>query len=345
MLSRCLIFLALCIFTITLHAQDRAVPTLKLGDPAPPLRMRAWLKGAPIENLEKGKVYVLEFWATWCAPCRKNIPRLSELARKFRGKVTVAGIGVYEEGIDNFKKVKAFVDSLGGKMDYAVASEDSNYMATGWMQAFGESAIPHAFVINAEGQVAWIGHPMYLEKILPQVLNNTLEIQKLQAKRELDRYLDSLDREMYYRLIPYRERPDLALVAINSILIDEPLLEYAPVMASQTFAALLKTDMQKAYEYGKMVIVTPTYDYPAFSQIIGAIKHYSDKLQLPPEIYRLGAEAVQELINAIPFPEEVEMSKYYNNMADWYERAGDTSKARDARQKAEKDLKSKKTVH
>lgn len=345
MLCRHLILQVLCIFTINLHAQDRARPSLKLGDPAPPLRLRAWLKGAPIENLEKGKVYVLEFWATWCAPCRNNIPRLSVLAKKFRGKVTIASIGVYEEGIDNFKKIKTFVDSMGSRMDYAVASEDSNFMATDWLNAFGESAIPHAFVVNAAGQVAWIGHPRFLENILPQVLNNTWDIQKLQAKRERDRYLDSLDREMYYRLLPYRERPDLALMAINSILINEPLLEYAPVIASQTFSALLKTDMQKAYEYGKMAIVTPTYDYPAFSQIIGTIKYYSDKLQLPPQIYQLGAEAVQELINSIPFPEEVDMSKYYTDMTDWYERAGDKSKAIAARQKAAKELKRKKTIH
>lgn len=50
--------------------------TLKAGDPAPPLKIEKWLKSGPIERFEKGKVYVLEFWATWCPPCIASMPHL-----------------------------------------------------------------------------------------------------------------------------------------------------------------------------------------------------------------------------------------------------------------------------
>ncbi len=40
-------------------------PTLHIGDPAPPIKVQTWLRGEPITQFEKGKVYVVEFWASW----------------------------------------------------------------------------------------------------------------------------------------------------------------------------------------------------------------------------------------------------------------------------------------
>jgi hypothetical protein len=53
------------IITVTTHAQVIPInpsPSLNIGDTAPPLRIREWIKGTPIENFEKGKIYVVEFW-------------------------------------------------------------------------------------------------------------------------------------------------------------------------------------------------------------------------------------------------------------------------------------------
>ncbi|MFM7297514.1 MAG: TlpA family protein disulfide reductase, partial [Planctomycetota bacterium] len=53
------------------------VEGLGVGDPAPRLRVGSWLKGEPIAGFEAGRVYVVEFWSTWCLPCEKSIPLLS----------------------------------------------------------------------------------------------------------------------------------------------------------------------------------------------------------------------------------------------------------------------------
>src|SRR3569833_317608 len=110
-----------CIIAVITHAQSDQSPLLIIGDPAPPLRVREWLKGTPVQSLEKGKVYVVEFWATWCIPCIAGMPHLSDLARKYKDNVTVIGIDIYESKarpVKSDKKVKAFVDSFGNLMDF-----------------------------------------------------------------------------------------------------------------------------------------------------------------------------------------------------------------------------------
>src|SRR5581483_11860735 len=98
----------------------RAEGELNVGDPAPKLEVKEFVKGEPVKSLEKGKVYVVEFWATWCGPCRATIPHLTEL-QKAHKDVTFIGVSVYEREAD---KVKPFIKEMGDKMDYRVAVDD-----------------------------------------------------------------------------------------------------------------------------------------------------------------------------------------------------------------------------
>ena len=76
------LLLLLCVIAIATRAQNEQHPSLNIGDPAPPLRIREWIKGEPVQGFEKGHVYILEFWATWCRPCIAAMPHLSALAEK-----------------------------------------------------------------------------------------------------------------------------------------------------------------------------------------------------------------------------------------------------------------------
>lgn len=339
--------------TVTIHAQEVSPPLVHIGDSAPPLRLRGWLKGAPVQSFEKGTVYVVEFWATWCGPCKAEMPHLSALAGEYKDKITFIGIDVYEKRTTPLAKIKAFVDSMGDRIDYKVAAEDSNFMTAGWLYASGEQVfgIPRSFVVNAEGRLAWIGHPKDLAKVLPKIVNNTWDLKEASARRISDLHLRELDDSLQYDLAGYigsleradnRRKSDSLLSMIDQMVSAQPGLKYAPRFGIFTFASLLKTNPHKAYEYGKVLMVTPTYGDPAYEDITVPIALYSNKLKLPPAIYQLGAEAYRAEIDQAPYPELVNIPRLYDQLANCCWRAGDLSKAVGAEEKAIEALKRRK---
>ena len=67
-------------------AAARPEVTLKVGDPAPALKATKWLQGSEVKEFEKGKVYVVEFWATWCGPCIVMMPHMGDLQTEYKDK-------------------------------------------------------------------------------------------------------------------------------------------------------------------------------------------------------------------------------------------------------------------
>lgn len=120
-----------------------------LNKPAPEISAKNWLNSSKPVTLKslQGKVVVVEFWATWCPPCRKSIPHLIEMQNKYKDKVTF--IGITDEAKAD---VEGFVKE--NKMNYIIAADSD---AGG---AYGVHSIPKAFVVGKDGKVIWQGHPM-----------------------------------------------------------------------------------------------------------------------------------------------------------------------------------------
>ena len=151
----------------------KAEPTLKVGDKAPALADEKGVKGEPVKGFEKGKVYVVEFWATWCGPCIAMKPHMTEMQKKYKD-VTFMSIAASErkakEGPDTrLEGVEKFVKEQGDKMGYRVGFDGKRAMGTSYMTAAGQNGIPCSFLVDGEGKIAWIGHPSKLEAELEKI--------------------------------------------------------------------------------------------------------------------------------------------------------------------------------
>ena len=187
------LFALILAFLILAAASVQAQITLKPGDPAPAIKHSKWFKGTPVNAFEKGNFYVVEFWATWCGPCKKSIPHLTELAHKYKGKVTFIGMDGSERpkaGEDPYKLVEDFLKTMGDKMDYNVAMDtEDKFMSTNWMKAAAQFGIPTAFIVDKDTKIAWIGHPMSMDEPLAQILEG-----KFDSKTYMEKFLVEQDK-------------------------------------------------------------------------------------------------------------------------------------------------------
>ncbi len=220
---------------VVLASTASAAPTLKVGDPAPPLKTAKWFKGQAEEKFDPSLVYVVEFWATWCGPCIKNIPHLSELAKKHEGKARIIGMNIWEaEKTDHAKrleKVGKFVESMGERMNYSVAADDNDgSTAKSWMEAAGEPGIPTAFVIGKDGKIAWIGNPAAgLDKILEDTIQGKLDTKAVAeetALRQKQREERDRVRALYQPVNDLEKagKPAEAVAALDKLVAEHPEL-------------------------------------------------------------------------------------------------------------------------
>lgn len=125
------------------------------GPKAPELKLAMTLKKGPIAPAD-ATLQVIEFWATWCGPCRSSIPHLTKLQAKYAPK-GVAFVGVTTESFD---VALPYVMEMGDRMNYTVVSDHRSQTSRAYRSLFGVRTIPHAYIVDGDGRVAWHGHPM-----------------------------------------------------------------------------------------------------------------------------------------------------------------------------------------
>ncbi|MEM9646642.1 MAG: redoxin family protein, partial [Planctomycetota bacterium] len=131
-------------------AKPETKPLLKVGDIPPPMEADEWIGSDQLPrtwDALRGNVVLVDFWATWCAPCVEGIPHLNELQAKHRddGLVVMGFTDQSKRGITEFQKRV--------KMQYAVGC-GSELGAK-----FGARELPHVFLIGRDGKLFWEGHP------------------------------------------------------------------------------------------------------------------------------------------------------------------------------------------
>lgn len=247
-------------------AFSQELPKLMVGDPAPAFTYSKWIQGAnPIKELEKDKLYVIEFWATWCGPCIAAMPHLSELAKQYEGKIDFIGCDVWEskhggpkEQESYTKKVTTFVADQykSGRLTYNVVMDNNaEDMANSWLTPAGQNGIPASFVVE-KGRIAWIGHPHYLDSILTAISLGKFDVQA-ERERKVKRLQEAAKREAgptaaikAYKAAEEAKKYDEALRLMDETLVKYPDMKHRFV--SDKFLLLMDHySVDKALAYAK----------------------------------------------------------------------------------------------
>jgi cytochrome c biogenesis protein CcmG, thiol:disulfide interchange protein DsbE len=116
-----------------------------LGKKAPKFESEKWLTTVPNT---KGKFVLIDFWATWCGPCRKAIPELNAIQKKFGDKLVVIGLSDETEA--------AVRKMTSPKISYSLAIDSQGRMK----KAVGVTGIPHVLIMDPDWIVRWEGYPL-----------------------------------------------------------------------------------------------------------------------------------------------------------------------------------------
>jgi thiol-disulfide isomerase/thioredoxin len=169
-----------------------AAELLTIGSEAPALDVEHWLQNGngkfkPVSEFEPGKVYVVEFWATWCPPCVASMPHLAELQTKYADQ----GVQIVSISDEDLKTVEKFLERTLPKQKegeektyrdltsaYCLTSDPDQSTTEDYMLAAKQNGIPTSFIVGKDAKIEWIGHPMDLDETLAAVVDDTWNREK-----------------------------------------------------------------------------------------------------------------------------------------------------------------------
>ena len=163
----------------------KSLKPLAIGDPLPDIGKRAtWLQGTSCESYAKGKVYVIDLWATWCAPCIEMMPHTSEIADRYaKHGVEIIGLALEPGGAT---ATQQFVKTNPNLMRYAICEDIDGQLKTEYMTRTGTAGIPTVLIINQNGILVWKGHPKNMGGPLAEIVLETYDLEA--AKQTLNRH-------------------------------------------------------------------------------------------------------------------------------------------------------------
>ncbi len=140
-----LCLLAFAVVCVARAADKKLWAKSFLGKKAPDFVVEKWLTAEPDRH---GKFVLIDFWATWCPPCRKSIPDLNAFQKKFSKQLVVIGVSDEKE-----ETVRKFNDP---KLEYANAIDTQHRMYS----KLEVTGIPHCILVDPQGIVRWEGFPL-----------------------------------------------------------------------------------------------------------------------------------------------------------------------------------------
>lgn len=299
---------------------------LKVGDPAPPVQATKWLQGAEVKEFAKGKVYVMEFWATWCGPCIVMMPHMGELQREYKDKgVTFIGFTRKDDRGNTLEKVQALVEKRGPKLGYTFAYADNAETYDAWMKAAKQGGIPCCFVVDRAGKIAYIGHPMFLDVVLPKVVAGTWTAADTEGLKKIEEDVDAV-----FAATGDKD-PNVFLTKMAEFDKEYPGLSSIPYFQRPRLTALIKakkTDEAKAKAEALIAKGVKTEDPGILQTVSSALRGPEAKDNK--ELLALSVKAAEAAVKLAGEKDAVAL--YY--LAEAYFATGDKAKAKDTGAKA-----------
>ena len=299
---------------------------LAVGDPAPALKASKWLQGQEIKEFEPGKVYAVEFWATWCGPCLMIMPHLAELQAQYLDKgVTFIGYSARDPN-NTEEKVAAFVQKRGPKLKHTFAYADDRTSYDAWMKAAGQNGIPCAFVVDQTGRIAFIGHPLFLGIVLPKVLARNATGEAIASEvNKIQEEIAAVGKSLS------GPEPKAGLQALKDFETKYPPLANNPYWLREKLGALMKAgQMDEAKSLAETVVARAIDQEDPMDLRIVSMALCTDEGKQSKELMAVAVKAAEGVIKV----EGKKDARALINLATTYSAAGDNAKAKEVAQKA-----------
>jgi thiol-disulfide isomerase/thioredoxin len=306
--------------------EDTPAVSLKIGDPAPPLTVTTWLEGDAVETFQPGRVYVIEFWATWCGAPIRYMPHLAELQGRYKDQgVTVISFTSRDirGGAGNTEdRVAAFVKRRGPALGYTFAYADDNTTADAWLKAAGQEHFA-TFVVDKTGRIAYIGGPMYLGMVLPKVL-----AEGASAKSVGDE-MAKVDADYRAVIATFNHDPDAFLQGFADFEARyPPLADFLPMVYGKLDLLLKQGNAGEGKEYAKALVAKAIEQKNVFVLEAACARLRGEKESK--DLLALAVRAAEALVRI----EGGTDAHTLLNLADAYSLSGDDAKAKEYARKA-----------
>lgn len=291
-----------------------------------------WIQGVPVKSWEKDKVYVFEFWATWCGPCLSAIPHLEAIHQKItQEKIPAQIVGINIRDRYKPQQLKNFLARRNTPPTYAIAVAQKETESL-WLKPLNVIGIPFSVAVK-NGNAIWKGHPTRLSVDLIREMTRPDFVQKTpRSSQQIREETQKRIREI--AALFESGETEKAEKALHDFLSDDSMPVGQKIFALETpcYRALAQKDFRKMNASLRRQAETLPESYRNQMRVVNFILTTDDVPQAERDL-ALAIECLQRA-DALAKNDSAQRSFIQTRLAEVYAMRGDSNRAKAARELA-----------